>query len=422
MKLATLAFAFLVPHADQKLVNPRQRLAIALLVFAAVIFRSEIALLLGTSALYLLIIPETSLGRLIIPFIISFVAALGISVPVDSYFWQKPLWPELWGFYYNAVLGSSSNWGVSPWHFYFTSALPRLLLNPLVPVLLIPLALRHPSTTSAARRFVVPSLLFVAIYSLQPHKEARFIFYVVPPITAAGALGANVIFNRRSKSAGSTALALVVAVSVLATLAISTAILLVSSLNYPGGEALSYLRDLIRSQAGSGNLSTVVPVHADVLACMTGVTLFGTAAGKGIPSMRGKAHVVPGTTVGSGSSDSIMIALDKTEDDPVLLTETFWTRFDYVMAEDIGKLKGGEWDEIAVVYGFAGVEILKPAMMSASSEPSSRVVGKGATVLSVRDSLRKWTGGWWVGPKLAPKIHILQRRKDIERSSRAMNS
>ncbi len=74
-----------------------------------------------------------------------------------------------------------------------------------------------------------PSIMFVAIYSLQPHKEARFIFYVVPPLTAAAALGANYLFSRRTKSAFSALLALILCASVLLSFVISFGMLLLSS-------------------------------------------------------------------------------------------------------------------------------------------------------------------------------------------------
>lgn len=423
---ATLASAFLLPPPPRpSLPAPSQRLSVALLVFAAIIFRAEVALLLATHCLYLLFLADTTIPRLLPPFMVSVVVALAISVPVDSYFWQKPLWPELWGFYYNALLGSSSNWGVSPWHYYFTSALPRLLLNPFALLVLIPLSLRHPATAPLAARMVVPNLLFLAIYSLQPHKEARFVFYVVPPLTAAAALGANIVFTRRNKSTRSAMLTAVLVMTVLASFAISTAMLLLSALNYPGGEAMAYLRDLVRSTAGAtASVSTVVTVHADVLACMTGATLFSTAMGHTVPDPRATNMDRPGLSnalVSSRDSTSVVLALDKTEDDPRLTTEAFWTRFDYVLVEDAAVVKGGRWDELALVKSFSGLEVMTPRTV-AVPETGTKVVGHGALVGAWKDMVRKATGGWWVGPRMVPRLRILARRKDAERATRAVNS
>ena len=364
--------------------------------------------------------------------------ALLISVPIDSYFWQKPLWPELWGFYYNAILGSSSNWGVSPWHYYFTSALPRLLVNPLVPLLLIPLALSQPATSRPARHLVYPSLLFTAIYSLQPHKEARFIFYVVPPLTAAAALGANFLFARRTKSPLLALAALALAASVALSFAASTAMLLLSALNYPGGEALAHLHTLLSPPSSSSSSSSppssaVVPVHADVLACMTGITLFGAAtAGAGLPAFRGAAGPVGGGGGGghhSSSGDGATLALDRTEDPALLRDPAFWQRFDYVLsaADPPPAAAARAWDVVGVVQGYAGgVEVLRPGDDDSSSSADEGgddvvVVGRGAAVARVRETVRRWTGGWWVGPRLVPRIKILRRIKDAEKGGVAVN-
>ena len=402
----------------------RQRYAITLFVFAAAVFRSEVALLLVTSVAHLLVAPETSLERVMPPFVVSFLMALIISVPVDSYFWQKPVWPELWGFYYNAVLGSSSDWGVSPWHYYFVSALPRLLLNPLSWAVLIPVSLRQPSTRRAATRLVVPSLLFVAVYSLQPHKEARFIFYVIPPLTAAAALGANVIFNRRAKSLGAAILALILVGSVLLSFAASAAMLFISSLNYPGGEALAYLRETARAENPAS--SAVIPAHADVLSCMTGVTLFGTATGFATPN--GNSGSWTGNLVNGrrGPSPSVSLTIDKTEDDAVLAQDEFWRRFDYVLAEDPTKVRGDDWEVVGLVQGYGGVELVGRSQPKAHDDDDehiqSPVVGKGAIVARWKRRVRALTGGLWLGPRMVPRIYIMRRIKGHDKLRTAVDA
>ncbi|OHE99595.1 Alg9-like mannosyltransferase [Colletotrichum orchidophilum] len=418
--LTTLASANLLPNQSPQSHLPRLRVAISLLVFAAAIFRSEVALLLATTGLHLLLTRQLTIPKLIRPFLISFAVAIAVSVPLDSYFWQRPLWPELWGFYYNAVLGSSSNWGVSPWHYYFSSALPRLLVNPLIFTLLIPLALAQPGTVHSAAGLVIPPLLFVAIYSIQPHKEARFIFYVVPPLTAAAAQGANFIFVRRKKSALYTLGSLVLGLSVLASIAASTGMLLLSSLNYPGGDAIRELHALVAASPSS----SVTTVHTDVLSCMTGVTLF-TQNRVGLPknphsrALESSLHEDSSSSLGMSSGP--ILAFDKTEEKSVISNPGFWSRFDFVLAEDTASVKGGQWETMGVVQGYAGVEVLKPGSQTSSAgagagddeKGEGRILGRGLVVKRVRDIVRGWTGGWWVGPRMEPRVRIMKRAKDV---------
>ncbi|KAL2270215.1 hypothetical protein VTJ83DRAFT_2399 [Remersonia thermophila] len=473
--LTTLAFAFLLPDpAAAKLTLYRQRLSITMFVFAAAIFRSEVALLLGATVLHQLVIPTISLERVVFPFAASFFVALATSVPIDSYFWQQPLWPELWGFYFNVVRGGASNWGVSPWHYYFTSALPRLLLNPLAYALLIPYALHHPATRRAASRLVVPPLLFTAIYSFQPHKEARFIFYVVPPLTAAAALGAHRLFLNAgslgrpaaSRSAAKPAsrvsvlLVLALLLSIAASFAASTAMLAISALNYPGGEALAYLRAAILSDPAAGPVSAEHPgpvtVHADVLSCMTGVTLFGSTTAATIPgaaahaaaasaALKSRPRDAEAAAGGGSASDqpirvgpsrqperdaphaaAARLAVDKTEDAALLAAPGFWRRFDYVLAEDPSRVGGGGaggggasaegWDVAAVVQGYAGIEILGPGTPDDGDDEDGNgrnVVGLGRAVARLRRLVRAsgLTRGWWVGPRMQDRVYILRRRR-----------
>lgn len=322
-------------------------------------------------------------------------------MPIDSYFWQKPVWPELAGFYYNAVLGSSSNWGTSPWHYYFSSALPRLLLNPLVPLLVVYAALQ-PATSRAVGALVVPNLLYVVVYSFQPHKEARFVFYVIPPLTAAAALGANHVSSRFDKSLAHRAASLLVALSALASLAASAAMLLVSSLNYPGGEALSHFRSVARSDPRAA-----VSVHADVFTCMTGMTLFGQNP-LGAPIVLG--HVEPEFPGGP------VIAYDKTEVEYQYDWPVFWERFDYALLSDQDSQKAlGRWEVMGTVLGYGGIEVITPKTKQLQEDYLGRgeVVGLGTRVLAVRDFVRERTGGWWIGPRLTPRIYILKQDRSF---------
>jgi alpha-1,6-mannosyltransferase len=246
---------------------------------------------------------------------------------------------------------------------------------------------------------VVPSLLFVTIYSIQPHKEARFIFYAAPPLTAAAALGANYIFSRRTKSLVYASVSLIVVGSILASFATSTTMLVLSSLNYPGGEALSELKSLVTSTSSS-DIQTAL-VHTDVLSCMTGVTLFGQHSYW--PDSPRPSH------------DTITFAFDKTEDETTLRNPLFWEKFDYVLAEDPSKTLG-PWEIIGVIEGFAGVEVLKPGSTTQGDVESGqdRVLGRGAILKRIRDRVRKITGGWWMGPRMEPRVHILRKLREGE--------
>ncbi|KAI5466640.1 Alg9-like mannosyltransferase family-domain-containing protein [Mariannaea sp. PMI_226] len=397
--LTTLAAAFVLPQVTPRRALLRQKQAIALLILAGVIFRSEVALLLITTTLYLLVTRRVTLLSIIPVSLSFFLAALAFTVPIDSYFWQKPLWPELAGFYYNAILGSSSNWGVSPWHYYFSSALPRLLLNPLVPLLIVFAALQ-PATSRSVSTLIIPNILFVIIYSFQPHKETRFILYVVPSLTAAAALGANFISTRASKSLAYKAATLILALSVIASSLASLGMLLISSLNYPGGEALAQLQAITRADS-----SSVIKVHADTLTCMTGLTLFGQNP-HGIPIALDYPQPV--------TFEGPIILYDKSEIEHQYDWPVFWERFDYTLVEDSSKVLG-RWEVKGIILGYDGIEILTPKSkpLATLNPENGEIMGLGARLLAVRDYVRKRTGGWWVGPRLSPRIHILKQDRSF---------
>jgi alpha-1,6-mannosyltransferase len=426
-------------------------------VFAGVVFRSEIAVLLFAQLLSLLVQSRISLHTMVPAGIVSALVALAVSVPVDSYFWQKPIWPELSGFYYNAIQGKSADWGTSPFTYYFSSLLPKLLLNPLILVLLIPIGFLLPATKHQCMEMVIPAVLFVAIYSLQPHKEARFIIYVVPPITAAASLAASYIWLRRSKNIVYRLGSLAVLFSVLGSFAASTMMLLISSLNYPGGDALSQLHDAIRKTKWSDSTNSYenISIHMDVLSCMTGVTRFQEIPWRGLQSA--ELPVINGRHV--------KLNYDKSEDEDQLLLPSFWEQFDYALMEEPEKAIG-KWEIVSTVFAYSGIEFLRPKDGSSFSEHIERVyaannltvtengeevahssndvqnaaeghtnregnkeenereknnmktkllfeeMNKFGTYNLIRDGVRETTGGWWIGPRMTPKVRVLRKVKE----------
>lgn len=441
------------PTAEE--VQKRQKFGIFLFVIAGAVFRSEVALLMAMQLLHLLILPRMSLQQMVPAGLECAVVALGISIPIDSYFWQKPLWPELRGFYYNAIQGKSAEWGTSPYLYYFTNLLSRLLINPLITALLIPLSLMFPETQRHCQDLVIPSALFIAIYSLQPHKESRFIIYVVPPLTAAASLAASYVWTRRSKTILYQICSGLIVFSIVVCFAGSTLMLLVSSLNYPGGEAITSVRHIIsQTQWPEGhNKWERLYVHMDVLSCMTGVTRF-----QEIPTMLAEANELP---IIDGVPTHIVF--DKEENEEKLLEPMFWEKFDYALMEVPGKAIG-KWEVVDTIYAYAGMEFLRPGqgdnfaerVYAANSltkdegvmrsedvneaaekpvdlESGSKDAGSDfrvnlladlkAALLSralnrygiyqlTKNTVRSLTGGYWVGPRMEPAIRILKRMKE----------
>lgn len=392
-------------------VNRRLRLCLYLLTIAGVVFRSELAILVGTITLYLLITQRTSIVKVIIPAGAGgLVIGLLCTVPIDSFFWQSfPLWPEWIAFYYNTIQGHSADWGVSPWHFYFANALPRLLLNPATYLLCIPVAVLNAATRRRSLDLLIPLLFFVALYSLLPHKEWRFIIYIVPGLTAVASAGASWIWTRRSKSPVYALLSLLLAASVILSFTASSALLALSSLNYPGATALQHLHTAIPHPANPH-----LNVYFDNLACQTGVTRFL------------EQHSAPQTIVDVLEADNAVQqrswAYDKTEDPVVLRDPLFWAKFDYVFAERPEKVIGS-WEIVHTVYGFGGVRVLKPGMESAGSIEEG-VVGAGpvsvgadwtAKVAGVWKALeavlrQRLLRGYWVEVRMEPRINILRNQ------------
>ena len=374
----------------------RTRLALYLLTLAIIIFRSELALLLGSQCLYMLIRTRSNVAsailltrRVFVPAILTAtVAGLLLTVSIDTYFWQsrKLLWPELAGFLSNIFpkkdgLGASA-WGTSPWHWYFTSALPRLVMNPFL-LLLILWSFTIPGLGSSNLDLVAPSLGYVALYSFLAHKETRFLFPIVPPVTAAVARAADYIYQRRCRYTSYRLISIFLILSTALSALISHGVLApLSAQTYPGAHALSSLHAISLAYPPQ----PTIRVHFTNLALQTGVTRFLSTPPSISGSLTGHDRPVfyfAGSADGSkppiSSKTRTKWQYDKSDNATDFLTPTFWAQFDYVVVEDPGRVIGS-WDVVTEILALGKPRVLKPD------------VGRGLLVLGARAERREHDG------------------------------
>ncbi|KAJ7198418.1 glycosyltransferase family 22 protein [Mycena rebaudengoi] len=258
---------FLLIDRDPNVLRPSQRsvsASIALLAFAAVVFRAELAALAAALAVQSLFMKHISFWRICTVGAISTLASIALTVSIDSYFWGQPyLWPEWQSIYFNVVEGKSAEWGTSPAHAYFTSHLPKLLLSAL------PLSF-FAAFSSAPRRLlplVFPGLVLVGAMSAIGHKEWRFVVYVVPMWNAIAARGMSAMVSQRKSSLRGRVLSLGAAGALFANLGASLLFTRAAIGNYPGGAAMGIL---------NAKPTTGTPVHVHIcnLALQSGASLF----------------------------------------------------------------------------------------------------------------------------------------------------
>ncbi|KAL3852708.1 hypothetical protein ACJMK2_016326 [Sinanodonta woodiana] len=226
-----------------------------------VIFRSELCLYLGIILLLELWTKRLHMFTFLKIVIPAGIFLIGLTVLVDSYFWQRWLWPEGEVFWYNTVLNKSSHWGTLPYLWYFYSAIPRALA---FSVLFIPVGLY---LTAELRPLIISAVLFVCLYSCLPHKELRFIIYVFPVFNVAVASAVTKLWLNRHKSKVKWFMSAIAAAHILGNVLVTCIFLYISHHNYPGGEAVARLH-LLESQ------NTDVHVHIDVATAQNGVTRF----------------------------------------------------------------------------------------------------------------------------------------------------
>lgn len=237
---------------------------ICLSAFAILIVRSELCLLMGAYLLWGLVNREITLPQLITNGAVATVASLACTIPFDSFFWRRLIWPEGVVFQFNALEGRSAEWGVMPFWWYFESALPRATL---LGLLFVPFGLSGSQVKTI--RILAPVIFFIFIYSFNGHKELRFILYAIPMINIVAAVGLERLWQWFSSKTWRMLGYLVLAGILGINLAASLLFVTISSLNYPGGVAFAHLHQHLPCDAFN------VSVHITNLAAQTGVTRFG---------------------------------------------------------------------------------------------------------------------------------------------------
>ncbi|KAL6934877.1 uncharacterized protein HGUI_03026 [Hanseniaspora guilliermondii] len=206
---------------------------------------------------------------------IAFGIALGASLSfiIDSYFWGHSTLPEVETFLINRNIGMNAG---EPLHAYFTKYLLIFFLPPTI------LALNYYGLQYSYDNFKMffvleaTALIYMFIMSLKPHKEWRFIAYIVPIMLVIGANGCSfTLININYKDPFGIIVPILISVSPIVSLFISIVFSYLGSKNYPGGVALAKFNEHILNDNTNKYVNTNITVHMDPLTCMTGATLFG---------------------------------------------------------------------------------------------------------------------------------------------------
>ncbi|KAI3366440.1 hypothetical protein L3Q82_000582 [Scortum barcoo] len=191
---------------------------ISLSAFVIIVVRSELCIFLGLMLLISLLSRKLGLLQLLCYAVPAGVLSLALTVAIDTFFWGKFLWPE----------------GQVLWRM-------RMLL--------------------------LPTVGFILIYSVLPHKEMRFIIYTFPVLSLVAARGCSFILCNYQKSWMYKLGSVVVVGQLLTNAAYSGICLYVSHHNYPGGRGMQELHRLLPGTAD-------IFVHIDTYAAETGVSRF----------------------------------------------------------------------------------------------------------------------------------------------------
>nr|CAD2177692.1 unnamed protein product [Meloidogyne enterolobii] len=232
---------------------------------AIFLFRFELILLFGPMFGYFIV---TKFKRILTVGYVGFVTlffVLCTSVPFDSFMWGRPVWPELEVMEFNIVKNKSHEYGVMPFWWYFTSAIPRALL---LTTLLVPLSIfACQKNQRLIIQTIIPACIFLFLFSFLPHKELRFVIYVIPLMNLSAAFFCDYVWRRTSTFY--SIISPFIIFHIFINCLLTSQFVNVSVKNYPGADALVNLQS-INKEMGTEHVS----VHIDNYCAETGISRF----------------------------------------------------------------------------------------------------------------------------------------------------
>ena len=248
------------------------------LSFIGIVFRLEVGLLGGLIALLSsLRYKQSKIRTNIIMLVSGTILGLLATVVVDSYFWGRLIVPELESFLFSIVEGNSVEWGAKPWYAYFQPFFLELLLvipgyelDPAYDGSNLEEAVYHPARHSLS--ILLEATLFYSIVrSFNDDNLIETNIFVEPVNTLLAATGLAYISTFRHSNFIAKFMRISVMLSAIAfTLLVAATSLVtsyISSYNYPGADALSYVNSQLLPHQ-------VITVHMDAASCEAGIHKF----------------------------------------------------------------------------------------------------------------------------------------------------
>ncbi|AWU78106.1 uncharacterized protein C5L36_0E01690 [Pichia kudriavzevii] len=354
--------------------------SITILVFVGVVFRFEVLVFTG-ALIFFCVSGIFRYGRPIMKFreaVVSVATSLllsgFLSARIDSYFWNVEITiPEFESFIFNILKGNSSEWGVEPFHAYFTRYLPKLFasqfeLTPILTLLFTVFSLLNAKKlylsshkkpdynvdyvnygVGTLTTLLWSSYLYMLVLSVNGHKEWRFMVYLVPIFCCIAASAFEWVLSKVGKFIRKLLL-LSICLLFLGSLLFSFVFGLISSWNYTGGDAAQKLNlRLIDMYGPNANMIKPIVVHWDVGTCMNGASLF-TQIGDNKASQDQWVSM-------DDQPVKYWIIYDKTEDTDALaqIVDDFdyWVQYD---DEPLAQPSDGyEWILVDMLEGYDGI-------------------------------------------------------------------